>query len=455
MKPGKQLVSLGFLFVFLLVAVSVVNIEITKAESKTIVVPDDYSSIQEAVGNAFDGDTVFVRSGFYYNQTVIIDKRLSLIGEDKTNTRIIGDWSLNGTVVLVLHDGVVVQNLTLCSVNNSGLSGRGVHLLNVRGCLVLNCNSLNNGIGVWLYGSSENTIEDNYMISENTIPFSAGIKLQYSHNNSILWNNAIDYDYGFGIVLDFSNGNNLTGNQISNNYHGIWLNSANNNDLIDNNVSLTRNIFVRATEQVRLGSFGIRLFSSANNTIASNNVSSVPKGIQIVAFSYLNLVENNTITNSTYGLELANNSSRNLIERNKISISEYGLMVKYASNNTLSANKITDNLVGANFEYSSENLVYHNNFIKNTIQIYDNNITSKNTWDNGSEGNYWSNYKETDNYSNGIGDTPYVIDENNQDNYPFINPIDIETIPEFSSWIILPLTIMATLIVIVIKRRSI
>jgi hypothetical protein len=54
MKPGKQLVSLGFLFVFLLVAVSVVNIEITKAESKTIVVPDDYSSIQEAVDNAFD-----------------------------------------------------------------------------------------------------------------------------------------------------------------------------------------------------------------------------------------------------------------------------------------------------------------------------------------------------------------------------------------------------------------
>lgn len=317
---------------------------------------------------------MFVRSGFYYNQTVIIDKRLSLIGEDKTKTRIIGDWSLNGTVVLVRHDGVVVQNLTLCSVDNSGLSGRGVHLLNVRGCLVLNCNSLNNGIGVWFYGSSENTIENNYMVSENTIPFSAGIKLQYSHNNSIFSNNVTGYDYGFGIVLDSSTGNNLTGNKISNNYHGIWLNSANNNNLSDNNVSLTRNIFVRATEQVRFGSFGIPLFSSSNNTIASNNVSSIPKGVQIVAFSYLNLVKNNTITNSTYGLKLTNNSSLNLIEKNKISISEYGIMIKYASNNTLSTNNITDNLVGANFEYTSDNLVYLNNFIKNTIQVNTNKL---------------------------------------------------------------------------------
>ena len=452
MKPDSQLVFLRFLFVFLLVTVSFVNIEVVKTESKTIIVPDDYSSIQLAVDNALEGDTVFVRNGLYYNQTVIIDKRLSLIGEDKTNTRIIGDWSLNGTVVLVLHDGVVVQNLTLSSIDGAGVSGRGLHLLKVRDCVVSICKFEGNGIGVWLYGSSDNTIEDNYMVGdEYNVHFNYGIKLQYSHNNSILRNNVTDYDYGFGIVLDSSMGNNLISNQLSNNYHGIWLNAANNNNISDNYVSLTRNIFVRASEQVKLGSFGIRLFSSVNNTILSNNVSSVPKGIQIVASSIFNLVENNSMTNSTYGLELANNSSLNLIERNQISNSEYGLMIKYASNNTISANNITDNLVGTNFEYSSDNIVYHNNFIKNTIQIYDNNTTSKNTWDNASEGNYWSHYSETGNYSDGIGDAPYVIDENNQDNYPFINPIDIETIPEFHSLTILLSTV--TLIFIVIRKR--
>jgi len=44
------------------------------------------------------------------------------------------------------------------------------------------------------------------------------------------------------------------------------------------------------------------------------------------------------------------------------------------------------------------------------------------TWDNGCEGNYWSIYNETDLNRDGIGDTPYIIDGNNQDNYPLMNP---------------------------------
>ena len=48
-----------------------------------------------------------------------------------------------------------------------------------------------------------------------------------------------------------------------------------------------------------------------------------------------------------------------------------------------------------------------------------------NIWDNGIEGNYWSNYNGTDNDSDGIGKTPYIIDEKNQDNYPLMTPIMI------------------------------
>ena len=41
------------------------NVGAVKAESKTIVVPDDYATIQEAVDAASEGDTVFVKSGTY------------------------------------------------------------------------------------------------------------------------------------------------------------------------------------------------------------------------------------------------------------------------------------------------------------------------------------------------------------------------------------------------------
>jgi len=42
------------------------NIQLAKSEPTTRVVPDDYEKIQWAVGNASDGDSVFVRAGTYY-----------------------------------------------------------------------------------------------------------------------------------------------------------------------------------------------------------------------------------------------------------------------------------------------------------------------------------------------------------------------------------------------------
>jgi len=68
----------------------------------------------------------------------------------------------------------------------------------------------------------------------------------------------------------------------------------------------------------------------------------------------------------------------------------------------------------------NNNVFYHNNIITNTIQIVS--FNSPNTWDNGSKGNYWSDYNGTDGNGDSIGDTPYVIDENNQDNYPLMSP---------------------------------
>ncbi len=60
---------------------------------------------------------------------------------------------------------------------------------------------------------------------------------------------------------------------------------------------------------------------------------------------------------------------------------------------------------------------------------------SVNTWDDGKEGNYWSDYKERYSDANevdasGVWDTPYVIDENNQDNYPLIDPAVIPELPD-------------------------
>jgi hypothetical protein len=78
------------------------------------------------------------------------------------------------------------------------------------------------------------------------------------------------------------------------------------------------------------------------------------------------------------------------------------------------------------------NKIYYNNIIDNTQNARaQHNVTDAVAWDNDYVGNYWSDYQtkypnatEVDN--SGIGDTPYVIDENNEDRYPLFEHIRFE-----------------------------
>src|SRR4030042_7035615 len=60
--------------------------------------PADFSTIQEAINAADDGDTVFVRNGTYYEH-IVINKTISLIGENPEDTII--DAEHIGTAVLI------------------------------------------------------------------------------------------------------------------------------------------------------------------------------------------------------------------------------------------------------------------------------------------------------------------------------------------------------------------
>ena len=111
-------------------------------------------------------------------------------------------------------------------------------------------------------------------------------------------------------------------------------------------------------------------------------------------------------------------------------------------------NNITDNNVGISI--SGRNIVYENNLVGNGVQVGWDVASLNSTWDNGSRGNFWSDYDGSDTNLDGIGDTPYIIDENNQDNYPLVNQ---SVIPEFPSWIILPLIMIVTLFAVVFRKK--
>jgi len=72
--------------------------------------PGNYSTIQDAIDAASEGDTIFVYSGTYY-ESLQIDKTVTLTGEDKNNTFIDGDGS--GNVVDVTADSVNINGFTV------------------------------------------------------------------------------------------------------------------------------------------------------------------------------------------------------------------------------------------------------------------------------------------------------------------------------------------------------
>jgi len=164
---------------------------------------------------------------------------------------------------------------------------------------------------------------------------------------------------------------------------------------------------------------------SSNNTIAENNITANNHGIWGDQSSG-NDVSGNKIAYNGNGIVLSS-SDGNSIGNNITANNWDGIVLPYySSGNSVSGNNITaNNFIGILLGFSSSNRIYHNNFIGNTYQAYT--CYSADIWDDGypSGGNYWCDYttrypdaQELD--DSGIGDTPYVIDENNKDNYPLM-----------------------------------
>jgi parallel beta-helix repeat protein len=125
--------------------------------------------------------------------------------------------------------------------------------------------------------------------------------------------------------------------------------------------------------------------------------------------------------------------SNTIISGNNITANtNYGISLSSSGNSSIIGNNFKNNGHGIGMDSSSSNnLIYLNNFVGNTVQAVSS--PAINVWDDGypTGGNYWSDYNGTDlhsgpsqnlNGSDGIGDTPYIIDANNTDHYPIMNP---------------------------------
>ena len=210
-----------------------------------------------------------------------------------------------------------------------------------------------------------------------------------------------------GIVLAGRSNVTVKNTAISNFENGINLTDTNGTNISGDN--LTAN-----------GANDIYLYSSFNDDINDNIMTNSDFGICLLSSSNVSIERNNITANNDNAIRLDYSSTVN-ISGNEITANTWGINLGYSSSDvSVIGNKIANNNIGIWLYSSSNNRIYHNKLVNNVQQVYS--VDSTNVWDDGASGNYWSNYNGTDANHDAIGDTPYVIDANNKDNYPLMPP---------------------------------
>ena len=382
------------MFTSLLIGMLTLPFCIQSVKAGTIIVPDDYPTIQEAINAASDEDTIFVRNGTYY-ENVVVNRSVSLIGENR-DTAVI-DGKRSGIVVEVTVSNVSIKNFTI----RGGSSN------------------------IWISYCS------NVSISNSNVKNAGATGIMVTHSSTIcVSHNTIENNSGWGgiYVSDSSNvlihKNNATNNGE---YSGIHISGSSNVLILDN--------------KANNNGFGIRLTRSTswrdnqNVSIIGNDANfNQQTGISIHNCHNCSVLGNNANDNNNYinAAGIGVYSSPNcLISKNNATGNYIGIYVS-SSNCSVSRNNALGNYYNDIKVTASGNKIFNNNLGKAVVSS----SALINAWDDGypSGGNYWSDYTGVDEESgsdqdqpgsDGIGDTVHEIDADNRDRYPLMAPINI------------------------------
>jgi len=329
-----------------------------------------------------------------------------------------------------------------------------VALVNCTHITVQNLNLANNRQGILLVSTTESTITKNHITNTGT-----GIYIQESSSNTISGNNLANNGNG---ISGQASSNNISSNNITNNENGVYFNGASTSNTIFRN-----NITANTADGIHLG--GSRNTDINENTITNNTENGI-----IFFESKDNRIIGNTLTGNGNGIKLWFDANNNSVSDNYIADNAIGVLVDDSFDNSIIGNMITENsdwgmqLTGS----QNNNVIYHNSFINNNaneegLQVsipayrqigepWDWLPGHGNVWDNGTAGNYWSDYitrypNASETGSSEIGDTQFYINENNYDRYPLMEPI---TIPEFSSWTAILLSLTTFTVALAICKQK-
>jgi len=177
----------------------------------------------------------------------------------------------------------------------------------------------------------------------------------------------------------------------------------------------------------------LTIYESYNISI-ENNVINDHIGLVVLSESRNITVNDNDLSSQgmwvAIGVGTYSSSNFSLIS-NSINGAEIGINIRGSTDGLINRNDINSTESNIKLQDSLGFTIYHNNLFGSPYYFATDNKGSENLWDKGYPigGNFWADYSGSDNNGDGIGDSPYIIDSNSQDNYPLMEPYSGE-LPE-------------------------
>ncbi len=373
----------------------------------------NYTAIQQAINarETSNGHTIFIQHGTYVGE-IVVNKSLSLIGEDPETT-IIDGMGAPDQVIKIAANNVSIAGFTIRNSSRTAgaaYSGGGIAMHYVKNCTIHANIIADNVNGITLESSSNTNINNNSLVSNSQ----RGISLLSSSSNTISENTFVND--GLYILpsdlpgMPFSNevvNNTVNGKPLVylENESGYLVENAGQVVLIDCNGIQVKN------NDLSNCSVGLELWRTSDSEINLNNITGNEYGVLMMAFKN-NTVCQNSISNSTYGIRgyLSSNSSLN---ENALVSDYYGIFSEDATNDSIGGNNIANCGFGMKLLFSLNCHVYGNN-IANGIEGIDllgasNNILKDNVLVNNSHGGFTVEGTAGDDFLNQV-DTSNTID---------------------------------------------
>lgn len=326
------------------------------------------STLKAGIAQAKDFDTIVVKKGTYKEYGVIVNKPLTIIGE---NYPVI-DGEMKGEIITVVSDNVTVDGLFIINVGNSYTEDyAAIRVRNSKNFLIQNLVLEKLFFGIYIEKSRDGKVFHNKIVGDAVEEYNSGngIQLWYSNN--------IEIEHNFvqrvrdGIYLEFSNFCTIKNNVSSLNVrYGLHFMFSNNDDYQDN-------IFENNGAGVAvMFSKKIKMF----NNVFKENWGTASYGLLLKEINDAEIM-GNTFEENTIGINIEG-SNRITYKHNNFKNNGWAVKVRGAC--------YTNHFIENNFLYNSFDIAYNSKVNDNVF-----------------DRNFWSNYTGYDLDKNGVGDVPY------------------------------------------------